>query len=671
MKGFKYSREELERRIQQLEKEGSELREANKRLESIQTSLQETEELAKLGHWELDLVTNTLSWSDEIYRIFDLKPQEFGASYEAFLDNIHPEDREFVNTAYSDSLKSKKQYNIIHRLLLKNGKIKYVNESCRTEYAEDGTPLRSLGVVFDVTDRHRAEEQERLSNSVFNSAAEAIMITDADEKIVSINPAFMRNTGYSENEVIGRTPRMFQSGKHDPAYYQEMWRLLSSKGHWQGEIWDRKKDGTTFLNWLSITAVKDDEGKTVQYTSLYTDISERKLLEEQLRQAQKLETIGQLAGGIAHEFNNLLTPILGHLEIVLDQTLEQPKVQESLGSAGTAARRAATLTKALLSFSRQNSPTFQVNSLSDLTGEVIHLLRQAIDRQIEIAVESDDDLWPVFIDTDQIHQVIMNLCLNARDTLKESLSKGKSFQPSIRVELKNVYLDEAFCKSHPDARVGEFVCLSVSDNGEGIKEATLPHLFEPFFTTKGIGQGTGLGLASSYGNVNSNNGWIEVKTAQGEGSTFDVYLPRTERPVEKKVKGITVRPDMDGTATIMIVDDDESVRGLGKAVLERRGYTVLLAEGGDQALELFRQERECIEIVILDLTMPRESGWEVLRRLRALDPGLKVIVSTGHDISGHTRDKGDLGTFMVLSKPFTPREMEQTIREVLDQGECL
>ncbi len=528
-----------------------------------------------------------------------------------------------------------------------------------------------LSVIHDFTEQRQAEAKDRLSSTVINSAAEAVLITDADEKIISVNPAFIEVTGYSEEEVIGQTPRMFQSGKHDKAFYQEMWNILSATGQWQGEIWDRKKNGTVYPKWLSIIAIKDETGKTTNYTSLFNDISERKEMEKQLRQTQKLETIGQLAGGVAHEFNNLLTPIIGYVEILLEQTLNQPKVQDPLFMVRKAAQRAARLTKELLSFSHQTPINLKSQSLSDLTLEVEHLLRQAIDRKIEITVESSDNLWPAHIDTDQIHQVIVNLCVNSRDTLKECMLARDNFKPLIEIKLKNVHLDREYCKAHLNAKIGDFVCLSVSDNGSGIDEAAVPHLFEPFFTTKEIGKGTGLGLASTHGIVKRHKGWIDLRTAKDEGTTFEVYLPRTGRPVEATHQKLADKPVTHDPMTIMIVDDDEFIRELGKVALERQGHTVLLAEGGNQALDIFKEERRRIKIVILDLTMPHESGWEVLRRLRALDPALKVIISSGHDISDQTKKKGNLELYTVLSKPFTPSDMGRVIREVLEQGQRL
>ncbi|MFQ5579847.1 MAG: PAS domain S-box protein [Nitrospiria bacterium] len=524
-----------------------------------------------------------------------------------------------------------------------------------------------LSVVEDITEKKKSEEFQRLSTTVFENTSEAILVTDADEKIISVNSAFSQISGYSYEEVLGKTPRLFQSGKHDEAFYREMWDDLSANGQWKGEIWDKKKNGKIYPKWLSIKAVKDGTGKTVQYIGIFDDITELKKLEKQVFQTQKLETIGQLAGGVAHEFNNLLTPIIGYADILIAKTLKQPKMQDPLLIVRKAALRAAGLTKELLSFSRQNPIILKSQSLSGLTLEVNNLLRQAIDRKIEISVETSDNLWPVLIDADQVHQVIVNLCVNARDALEECMLENKNFEPLIQIKLKNVYLDHAYCESHPEAKIGDFVCLSVADNGSGIDEAAIPHLFEPFFTTKEVGRGTGLGLASTHGIVKRHKGWIDLKTAKGKGTTFEVYFPRSGRPVAAAVQEVMDLPTPNSSETIMIVDDDELIRELGKAALERHGHRVLLAEGGEQALKIFKEENGRIKVVILDLSMPYESGWDVLQRLRAFDPDLKAVISSGRDISSQDSKtkKSNLKPYTILSKPFSPSDMERAIREVL------
>ncbi|HIE65529.1 MAG TPA: response regulator [Nitrospiria bacterium] len=262
----------------------------------------------------------------------------------------------------------------------------------------------------------------------------------------------------------------------------------------------------------------------------------------------------------------------------------------------------------------------------------------------------------------------MNLCINARDALEEKLSEERDWQPEIKIKIRNVCLDATFCKSHLEAKAGDYVCMAVFDNGSGIDEMNVPHLFEPFFTTKEIGSGTGLGLASTYGTIKRHEGWIDLETTKGEGTTFKVYLPRTKSSVVAAVVTRTDKPLAYGTETIMIVDDDELIRELGKVVLERRGYTVLLAKDGNQALRIFSREQGQIPVVVLDLSIPHQSGWEVLRRLRQINPESKVIISSGHDISDQASKPKDLRPFKALPKPFSPKDMEKTIREVLDQG---
>ncbi len=508
------------------------------------------------------------------------------------------------------------------------------------------------------------EEALRLFKDIFTHSSDAIAIMGPEGQYIEQNSSHQLLIGYSDKELKGKTPAIHLGEKG----FLEMFKELRKNKKYREEATSQTKSGKKVPVELAAFTILNSEGNARYYVEVKHDITERKEIEEKQLRTQKLETIGQLAGGVAHEFNNLLTPIIGYVEILLEQTLKKPHMQDPLFMVQKAAQRAARLTKELLSFSRQVPMTLKSQSLFDLTLEVEHLLRQTIDRQIEITVESSDDLWPVLIDADQIHQVIVNLCVNSRDALKECMPDRNDFQPFIKFKLRNVYLDQAFSRSHPGAEVGDFVCLSVADNGPGIDALTIPHLFEPFFTTKEVGQGTGLGLASSYGIVKRHKGWIGLKTAKGKGTTFEVYFPRSKRPVVAAVQGVTDQPGTHGSVTIMIVDDDELIRDLGKTVLEHYGYTVLLANNMDQALEIFKREGERIQIVVLDLTLPRQSGWEVLRRLRALDPGLKVIISSGHDISDEREEKKDLEPFTVLPKPFSPRDMERTIRTVLDEA---
>ncbi len=503
-----------------------------------------------------------------------------------------------------------------------------------------------------------------LYKDIFSNSKDAVAIVNQNGYYLEQNPSHRTLFQYSDDALRGKTPAIHFGEKS----FSGIFKQLTEKGVYRGELASRTRSGKTINVELLAFPIFDHNGKVTSYVGINRDISPSKETEKQLRQKQNLETIAQLADGVAHEFNNLLTPIIGYVDILMRQTSKQPKDQDILSMIQKAAQYGADLTKKLLSFSRQLPGTLKPQSLLDLTLEIEHLLRQTIDRAIELTVESSDDLWPVLIDTDQIHQVIVELCTNSLDTLKECMLKRRDFQPAIKIKLNNVHLDQAFCTSHPDAKTGDFVCLSVIDNGAGIDKLALPHLFEPFFTTKGLSQGTGLALAASHGIIESHEGWIGVKTAKDRGTTFEVYLPRTERPAVVEVQEIKNHPNTQNSATIMIVDDDELVRSLGEAVLEGRGYSVLLAGDGEQALKIFKQRREAIDLVILDLTMPGKSGWEVLSDLRLLDPGIKAIISTGHTISDQTKEAKEMQPITILSKPYKPSDMERMVQKVLEQG---
>lgn len=381
------------------------------------------------------------------------------------------------------------------------------------------------------------------------------------------------------------------------------------------------------------------------------------------------EAIGHLAGGVSHEFNNILTAIIGNLNIAMQDIGNSQNLKSLLSEAEQAAHRGATLTKQLLAFSRQSPASPRPENLHSVAQEVTHLLRQTVDRRIQITVQSVDDLWPVVVDPTDIHQVIMNLCVNARDALRDRLQQSpesSDWQPAITVKTGNIQLDGNFCRSRPGIQAGDHVCLSVSDNGPGIDESIRDRIFDPFFTTKQVGQGTGLGLASVYGIVKQHNGWIELTSAKCQGTTFWIYFPRTDRPVAKKETPAADRSVSGGNETVLFVDDEAPIRRLGETILRHHGYVVLLAKDGEEALQIYKREQGRIHLVILDLTMPKLSGWEVLRELARLNPAAKVLITTGHRITEHEKELPDLGTIEFIMKPYRPAELAQMVRKVLD-----
>jgi len=414
--------------------------------------------------------------------------------------------------------------------------------------------------------------------------------------------------------------------------------------------------------------VRDPQGRIVGIRSVLQNITDLKRLEEQLRQAQKMEAIGQLAGGIAHDFNNLLTGIIGNLSLA--EIIASPEIRHYLANATVAAERAVNLVRQLLTFSRKSRIVLRTVDLNALVEEVHHLIRETIDRRIEIIVNTEEKLPCILADASQMNSILMNLCINARDAINMILEHqaipqriGDRF--FIEIGTQAVEIDDVYCRTHLDTQPGTYVLLTVSDNGIGMNEVTRRRIFEPFFTTKEVGQGTGMGLAGAYGIIHQHGGWINFYTEYGKGTTFKIYLPAIK---EESVTPASTPPEdvLGGTETILLVDDEEMIRSLGQTVLESYGYTVLIAQDGKEAINLYLKNRESIDLVILDLSMPHLSGREVLQQLRGIDANVKVIISSGYGLNGQSENLGRIGVKYFISKPYRPMDLASEVRKVLD-----
>ncbi len=536
-------------------------------------------------------------------------------------------------------------------------------------------PLYLIVQIEDIDQQMGAREALKVSVSLLqgtlDSTADGILVVDRSGKIVSFNRQFVRMWELPSEVLDSRDDDqalawVLNQLKEPEQFLRKVRELYAQP---EAESYDvlEFKDGRVFERFSQPQRI---EGQPVGRVWNFRDVTQRRKLEEDLRHAQKLEAIGQLAGGVAHEFNNILTAILGNLDLVTRRTLSEPDRQSVLSTARDAAERAAALTRQLLTFGRQAPIDLHPLDLGAVARDVVGLLRQTIDRRIEIESESQEELWAVLADVAQMNQVMMNLGVNARDALLERMEneadRGPDWEPRITVKAENVHLDASLCRSL-DARPGEYVSLSVSDNGCGIDEQIRHRIFEPFFTTKEVGRGTGLGLASAYGITRQHQGWIEFDTVINEGSTFRVYLPRTDRPPVPMVQPALEQPTVRGSETILLVDDEPTIRRLGQRILEEEGYTVLLARDGIEALDLFSRSWDRIALVILDLTMPRQSGREVLRRLRELNPTVKVIVSSGHHTATDEKKLREFPGLDFIPKPYRTQELAWKVRQVLDQ----
>jgi signal transduction histidine kinase/CheY-like chemotaxis protein len=434
----------------------------------------------------------------------------------------------------------------------------------------------------------------------------------------------------------------------------------------QAEFRVLRPDGDLRWAYVQGRVVRDPVGKPIAITGLDIDITERKQAEEarrrleaQVQHAQKMQSLGVLAGGIAHDFNNLLTAILGNLSFCLANVPPDHPSHDALAAADQAGWRAAELVRQLLDFSSHSLFRPEPTDLNTSLAEVVGILRRTIDPRIEVEVRPAPDLWAVQANPGQISQVLMNLCLNARDAMPEG---GR-----LVLETANVIIGDDYVHRHLGACPGEFVCVRISDTGPGIPAEIRPRLFQPFFTTKEPGKGTGLGLAMVFGIVQQHQGWVECANDVDRGARFDIYLPRSSQghapPQALAVSGALPT----GRETILLADDEPLVRSVGKSILQRQGYHVLLAQDGLQAVEMFERGRADIDLVILDLTMPRLSGQDAFRRLLQIDPGVRVLFASGYT-SEYAHAAGHEGILGFINKPFRPENLARSVRGALDRA---
>ncbi len=516
-----------------------------------------------------------------------------------------------------------------------------------------------IAIVRDLSDYRLIERENRLLATALNHAGEAVVITDAAGHFVYVNRAFEAITGYSRHEVHGRTPSMLKSGRHDAAFYGELWSTISSGRAWRGRIQNRRKDGQIYTENSCITPLRDDRGTISHYVAVKRDISHELELEEQLVQSRKMEAVGRLAGGIAHDFNNILQVITGNVAMAgMDAPAGHP-VHGSLDEIARAGERAVNLVQQLLAFSRREELRLRPVEIGALVADTARMLRRLIGEDIALEIKPPTEPLTVLADPGRIEQVLLNLCVNARDAQPDG---GR-----ITIEMEHMELDEDFCRIHPEARPGPQVVVAVSDEGSGIPKEFQHRIFEPFFSTKEVGRGTGLGLATVYAIVRQHGGFIHLYSEVGLGTTFRFYLPAV--PATAATETVEPVPDLTSLhgrgETILIAEDDEQVLAIANRVLVQSGYRVLLARHGDEALALHESHEGPIHLAILDVVMPRRNGRLTHDALRRRDPELPVLFATGY--SYHHLQNGLVERVQVLRKPFTPRELLTRVRTLLDE----
>ncbi|HEY9637060.1 MAG TPA: PAS domain S-box protein [Coleofasciculaceae cyanobacterium] len=570
-------------------------------------------------------------------------------------DFFHPDDLALIRESHAAILALPDTYTLTYRIRCKDGDYIWFETTCRTvRDSETDDVLEIHTASRDITQRKQTEQKLSEQAALLNVAADAIIVQDLDSKISFWNKGAERLFGWKAEDVIGKAASKLLYRDASP-YYEDVQEKLIEKGEWQGELHHLTKDGKKVIVESHWTLVHDEAEQPKSILVVNTDITEKKQLEKQFLRAQRMESIGTLAGGIAHDLNNVLAPILMAVQL-LELTVLDERSQEWLQILETNAKRGADLVKQVVSFARGVEGDRTIIQTRHLISEIRQIARETFPKLINVHTDIPQDLWTVSGDATQLHQVLMNLCVNARDALPEG--------GNISICAANLLIDEHYARMNIDAKVGCYIVITVSDTGTGISPEILDRIFEPFFTTKELGKGTGLGLSTVIGIIKSHGGFVNVYSEIGQGTEFKVYLPALQE-IETQLVEYPDLPTGRGEL-ILVVDDEAAIRQITKTSLESHSYRVLTASDGIEAIALYAQHRHEINVVLVDMMMPFMDGSTTIRTLQKISPQVNIIGVSGLVSSDKVSIAMGTGIKTFLSKPYTAKELLKTISEVLN-----
>lgn len=589
--------------------------------------------------------------------IWGIAREQLYANPQLWMEAILPADRERVAQAMQLQ-RERGAFDIQYRIQRPDQTVRWIQDRAFPVKDATGALVRIVGLATDITASKAIElERERLQLAVAQSN-EIIIVTDAAGIIQYVNPAFERVTGYAASEAVGKTPRILKSAQHGPAFYLDLWQTITAGKTWAGRMVNQRKDGGLYTEEMTISPVRDAGGTIISYVAVQRDITAQLELETRYYHAQRMETVGRFAGGVAHDFNNLLAVIIGCTDLCLSLTPTAGRLRSYLEEIRDASERSATISRQLLTFARKQPAEPRVFDLNPAIEGMIKLLRRLVGEEVAMKWQPGAAAVLVHMDPSQVDQLLANLCVNARDAI---VGTG-----SITITTRMETLTPEQCRSQVDRRPGPFAVLGVTDTGVGMSRETLEHLFEPFFTTKGAGAGTGLGLPTVYGIVKQNNGFIEVQSKLGKGTTFEIYLPECTTADAQVAATPLVLPVLAGHETILVVEDEKSVRFTLQELLESMGYFVLTASTPAHAIEMARKYGHRIDLLITDMVMPEMSGNMLAAKLLAAHPKFKCLFMSGYTEYLNAQGHVAIGDTPFLAKPFRKEQLSKKVREVLD-----
>ena len=642
----------------------TERKRAEAALQTREKQLAESQRIAHIGSWEHNLTTGQVFWSDELFRLLGLDPKMDPGDFKMFFDMIHHDDQPMVKKGIENAIRFNIPFNVNYRFIPRDGTTRILHAQAELIHDESGTQNILSGTGQDITEQKLAEDKLRKSEAfiknILETVDEGFIVIDREYRILSANKAYLAQAKLPLENVLGKHCYLISHKLEQPCFEAgedcAVRRTFDSGEPDIGIHTHRDEKGMPVFVEIKSYPIKSEQGDVTSVIEIVNNVTEKRKLEEQLRHSQKMEAVGQLAGGIAHDFNNILTAIIGYGNLTKMKMAENDPLRYNLRQMLDAAERAANLTRGLLAFSRKQVISPRPVELNDIVRNVEKLLSRVLGEDIELKVFPSETELVIKADSGQIEQVLMNLATNARDAAPEG--------GMLTIRTEPVVLDSAFIRTHGYGKPGPYALLSVSDTGTGMDEDTRENMFEPFFTTKEVGKGTGLGLSIVYGIVKQHEGYITCASEPGRGSTFTIYLPMIDR-IPSQAEIAALPPITGGAETVLLAEDDTAVRTLMKETLTQYGYTVITAVDGEDAISKYQANRDKIQLIILDVIMPKKTGKEVYASICADRPDVKAIFTSGYTADAlHKRGVLEEGLHF-LSKPVSVTVLMNKMRELL------
>ncbi|MEW5857890.1 MAG: response regulator [Cyanobacteriota bacterium] len=644
------------RRVLQASQATEELRQQTERAQLSEEQLRLALEAAHMGTWDWNIQSGRIVLSATTEANFGLTPGSFDGTYQSFLTRIHPQDLELVTLALVRTVEEGADYDIEYRIIWPDGSVHWIASKGQVYYDQTGKVIRVNGINMDITERKHSEQKICEQAALLDIATDAILVQNLDNQILFWNQGAERLYGWKQEEALGKNTAQLLH-KQISLKLQAAQKTLIEEGEWYGELYQITKSGREIIVESRWTLVRDRAENPKAILIVNTNITEKKQLERQFLRAQRMESLGTLASGIAHDLNNVLAPILMSVQL-LQIKIQDTQSQQLLSILETNAKRGADLVKQVLSFARGMEGERTNLQVGHLIFEIAKIAHETFPKSIEIHTDIQTrELWAVSGDATQLHQVLINLCVNARDAMPDG--------GTLNISADNIVIDENYARMNPGAKVGSYVVMSVSDTGMGMPPEMLDRIFEPFFTTKEIGKGTGLGLSTVLGIIKSHGGFLNVYSEVGKGTEFKVYLPAVQGKSIPQVLENQSNLLIGNGECILVVDDEASISQVTQATLETYGYRVLTASDGIEGVVLYAQHKQEISVVLLDMMMPSMDGPTTIRTLQKINPQVKIIAVSGLLSNDRLNELARAGVKTVLSKPYTTEELLKALHEVI------